>query len=44
MKLVKRLLAEKSTLVVPGQHFQMGRYLRIGYGGTRALGSWLTPY
>lgn len=35
MKLVKRLLTEKSTLVVPGQHFQMGRYLRIGYGGTR---------
>jgi aspartate/methionine/tyrosine aminotransferase len=35
MKLAKRLLTEKSTLVVPGQHFQMGRYLRIGYGGTR---------
>jgi aspartate/methionine/tyrosine aminotransferase len=35
MKLAKRLLTEKSTLVVPGRHFQMGRYLRIEYGGTR---------
>jgi aspartate/methionine/tyrosine aminotransferase len=35
MKLAKRLLTEKNTLVVPGQHFHMGRYLRIGYGGTR---------
>ncbi|HYW00966.1 MAG TPA: aminotransferase class I/II-fold pyridoxal phosphate-dependent enzyme [Candidatus Acidoferrum sp.] len=27
-----RLLQEKKTLVVPGAHFGMDRYLRIGYG------------
>ncbi len=27
-----RLLREKKTLVVPGAHFGMDRYLRIGYG------------
>lgn len=30
--LVERLRDEKSVLVVPGDHFGMGRYLRIGYG------------
>jgi len=34
-KLAQQLLAEKKTLIVPGSHFQMGRYLRIGYGGAR---------
>ncbi len=28
----ERLLKEKKTLVVPGAHFGMERYLRIGYG------------
>jgi aspartate/methionine/tyrosine aminotransferase len=31
-QLVERLRDEKSVLVVPGDHFGMGRYLRIGYG------------
>jgi len=30
--IVDRLLKEKSVLVVPGDHFGMDRYLRIGYG------------
>jgi aspartate/methionine/tyrosine aminotransferase len=30
--LINRLLHEKSVLVVPGDHFGMDRYLRIGYG------------
>ncbi len=30
--LIQRLLHEKSVLVVPGDHFGMDRYLRIGYG------------
>jgi aspartate/methionine/tyrosine aminotransferase len=30
--LVELLLKEKSVLVVPGDHFGMDRYLRIGYG------------
>lgn len=30
--LVERLLHEKSVLIVPGDHFGMDRYLRIGYG------------
>jgi len=28
----KRLLTEKSTLIVPGDHFGMDGYIRIGYG------------
>jgi aspartate/methionine/tyrosine aminotransferase len=31
-ELVERLLHEKSTLIVPGDHFGMDHYLRIGYG------------
>ncbi len=31
-ELIQRLLHEKSVLVVPGDHFGMDRYLRIGYG------------
>ena len=31
-ELAKRLLEEKSTLIVPGEHFGMKKYLRIGYG------------
>ncbi len=30
--LIERLLKEKSVLVVPGDHFGMDRYLRVGYG------------
>jgi aspartate/methionine/tyrosine aminotransferase len=30
--IIERLLKEKSVLVVPGDHFGMDRYLRIGYG------------
>jgi len=30
--LIQRLLHEKSVLVVPGDHFGMDHYLRIGYG------------
>ena len=30
--LIERLLHEKSVLVVPGDHFGMDHYLRIGYG------------
>jgi len=35
--LVERLRDEKSVLIVPGDHFKMDRYLRIGYGGERAV-------
>lgn len=31
-QLAEKLLHEKSTLIVPGDHFGMDRYLRIGYG------------
>jgi len=31
-QLVERLLKEKSVLVVPGDHFGMDHYLRVGYG------------
>jgi len=31
-KFARRLLKEKKTLVVPGDHFGMDGYLRIGYG------------
>jgi len=31
-QLVEKLLQEKSVLIVPGDHFGMDRYLRIGYG------------
>ncbi len=34
-ELAKRLLKEKKTLIVPGDQFQMGRYLRVGFGGTQ---------
>jgi len=34
-KFVERLLKEKSTLIVPGDHFGMDGYLRIGYGSPR---------
>lgn len=41
-ELVERLRDERSVLVVPGDHFEMDGYLRIGFGGdplalTRAL-------
>ena len=31
-ELVTRLIQEKSTLIVPGDHFEMDHYLRIGFG------------
>jgi aspartate/methionine/tyrosine aminotransferase len=31
-ELVEKLRTEKSVLIVPGDHFGMDRYLRIGYG------------
>jgi aspartate/methionine/tyrosine aminotransferase len=31
-ELVERLNHERSLLIVPGEHFRMGKYLRIGYG------------
>jgi len=34
-QLARRLLTEKSTLIVPGSHFNMGKYMRIGYGGPK---------
>jgi aspartate/methionine/tyrosine aminotransferase len=34
-ELAERLLREKSTLIVPGDHFGMDSYLRIGYGSER---------
>jgi aspartate/methionine/tyrosine aminotransferase len=30
--LVTRLIKEKSTLIVPGDHFEMDNYLRFGFG------------
>jgi aspartate/methionine/tyrosine aminotransferase len=33
-ELAERLVKEKSTLVVPGDHFHIGKYVRIGYGST----------
>lgn len=32
IQLVNKFLQEKSVLVVPGEHFAMGNYLRFGYG------------
>lgn len=32
LELVERLRKEKSVLIVPGEHFAMGKYLRIGFG------------
>jgi len=32
LEFVNRLREEKSVLVVPGEHFLMGKYLRIGFG------------
>jgi len=32
LELVEKLLHEKSVLIVPGKHFGMDHYLRIGYG------------
>lgn len=34
-KLMERLRDEKGVFVVPGKHFEMDRYLRIGYGYDR---------
>ena len=33
LQFVERLRKEKSVLIVPGEHFLMGKYLRIGFGG-----------
>jgi aspartate/methionine/tyrosine aminotransferase len=32
-ELATRLRKQHDVLIVPGDHFQMDRYLRIGYGG-----------
>ncbi|MHA2379371.1 MAG: aminotransferase class I/II-fold pyridoxal phosphate-dependent enzyme, partial [Candidatus Thorarchaeota archaeon] len=32
LEIVDRLLKEKSLLIIPGEHFGMERYLRIGFG------------
>jgi len=32
LEFVNRLREEKSVLIVPGEHFLMGKYLRIGFG------------
>ncbi|MDH7511835.1 MAG: aminotransferase class I/II-fold pyridoxal phosphate-dependent enzyme [Clostridiales bacterium] len=32
VELVNRLIREKSVLIVPGGHFEMGHYLRFGFG------------
>ncbi|HSB11366.1 MAG TPA: aminotransferase class I/II-fold pyridoxal phosphate-dependent enzyme [Blastocatellia bacterium] len=32
LEFVDRLRQEKSVLIVPGEHFLMGKYLRIGFG------------
>ena len=32
LDLVEELRRKKSVLIVPGEHFNMGKYLRIGYG------------
>ncbi|MFW9846037.1 MAG: aminotransferase class I/II-fold pyridoxal phosphate-dependent enzyme [Candidatus Thorarchaeota archaeon] len=32
LQLVNRLLHEKSLLIIPGEHFGMEKYLRIGFG------------
>ncbi len=34
-QLANRLRKKKSVLIVPGDHFQLDRYIRIGYGGYR---------
>jgi aspartate/methionine/tyrosine aminotransferase len=34
-ELVERLIREKSVLLVPGDHFEMDGYLRIGYGSEK---------
>jgi len=34
-KFAERLLREKSTLIVPGDHFGMDHYMRIGYGSEK---------
>jgi aspartate/methionine/tyrosine aminotransferase len=32
LEFVERLRQQKSVLIVPGEHFLMGKYLRIGFG------------
>jgi len=32
LELVDRLRTKRSVLIVPGEHFLMGKYLRIGFG------------
>ncbi|MEE8147678.1 MAG: aminotransferase class I/II-fold pyridoxal phosphate-dependent enzyme [Longimicrobiales bacterium] len=33
LDLIDRLREEKSVLIVPGEHFDMGHFVRIGFGG-----------
>ena len=30
--LMTKLIQERSVLITPGEHFAMGKYIRIGYG------------
>ncbi len=32
MELAERLRTGRDTLIVPGAHFEMGKYVRIGFG------------
>jgi aspartate/methionine/tyrosine aminotransferase len=36
IELAQRLVREKSTLIVPGDHFRMRHYMRIGYGSSQS--------
>lgn len=35
VELAKKILQQKSVLLVPGKHFAMGNYLRFGYGSEK---------
>jgi aspartate/methionine/tyrosine aminotransferase len=36
LELINRLREQKSVLLVPGAHFEMGRYIRFGFGDEEA--------
>jgi len=36
LEFVERLRKEKDVLIVPGEHFAMGKYLRVGFGSNAA--------
>jgi len=51
-KFTEQLVKDQSTLVVPGDHFGMGRYIRVGYGcyeesltaGLNRIGDWVKDH